>query len=121
MAIPAWSSRRSLPASAISEADGWSNQARRIDGRIEVETPGYDHGARAGNPHELEGVLNPEAARALANCPRLVAKGNYSRIGIAHIGFNEVAIQRVWNALASHWSPNPTMKDRKSTRLNSSH
>jgi beta-1,2-mannobiose phosphorylase / 1,2-beta-oligomannan phosphorylase len=47
----------------------------------------------AGNPHEIEGVLNPAAARGpdgeLYLFPRLVAQGNYSRIGIARVRFNE--------------------------------
>ena len=47
---------------------------------------------RAGDPHEVEGVLNPAAARApdgtLYLFPRLVAKGNYSRIGIARVLFD---------------------------------
>ena len=47
----------------------------------------------AGNPQEVEGVLNPAAARGpdgeLYIFPRLVAKGNYSRIGIARVKFNE--------------------------------
>ncbi len=46
----------------------------------------------AGNPHEVEGVLNPAAARGpdgeLYLFPRLVARGNYSRIGIARVQFN---------------------------------
>jgi predicted GH43/DUF377 family glycosyl hydrolase len=46
-----------------------------------------------GNPQEAEGVLNPAAARGpdgqLYLFPRLVAKGNYSRIGIARVRFNE--------------------------------
>jgi beta-1,2-mannobiose phosphorylase / 1,2-beta-oligomannan phosphorylase len=46
-----------------------------------------------GNPQEVEGVLNPAAARGpdgqLYLFPRLVAKGNYSRIGIARVKFNE--------------------------------
>jgi beta-1,2-mannobiose phosphorylase / 1,2-beta-oligomannan phosphorylase len=46
-----------------------------------------------GNPHEIEGVLNPGAARGpdggLYLFPRLVARGNYSRIGIARVIFNE--------------------------------
>ena len=46
-----------------------------------------------GNPNEIEGVLNPAAARgpdgALYLFPRLVARGNYSRIGIARVQFNE--------------------------------
>ena len=44
------------------------------------------------NPLEIEGVLNPAAARGpdgnLYLFPRLVAKGNYSRIGIAKVIFN---------------------------------
>jgi predicted GH43/DUF377 family glycosyl hydrolase len=46
-----------------------------------------------GNPQEVEGVLNPAAARGpdgqLYLFPRLVGKGNYSRIGIARVLFNE--------------------------------
>jgi predicted GH43/DUF377 family glycosyl hydrolase len=45
-----------------------------------------------GNPHEVEGVLNPGAVRGpdggLYLFPRMVAKGNYSRIGIARVKFN---------------------------------
>jgi predicted GH43/DUF377 family glycosyl hydrolase len=46
-----------------------------------------------GNDQEVEGVLNPGAVRgkdgALYLFPRLVAKGNYSRIGIARVIFNK--------------------------------
>ena len=46
-----------------------------------------------GNPQEVEGVLNPAAVRGpdgqLYIFPRLVARGNYSRIGIALVRFNE--------------------------------
>ena len=46
-----------------------------------------------GNPHEVEGVLNPAAVRGpdgqLYLFPRLVAEGNYSRIGIARVQFND--------------------------------
>ena len=46
-----------------------------------------------GNPQEIEGVLNPAAVRgpdgALYLFPRLVARGNHSRIGIARVRFNE--------------------------------
>ena len=45
-----------------------------------------------GNPQEIEGVLNPAAIRGpdgkLYLFPRLVARGNYSRIGIARVRFN---------------------------------
>jgi predicted GH43/DUF377 family glycosyl hydrolase len=46
-----------------------------------------------GNPREIEGVLNPAAVRGpdgeLYLFPRLVAQGNYSRIGIARVRFTE--------------------------------
>ena len=46
-----------------------------------------------GNLLEIEGVLNPAAVRGpdgeLYLFPRLVARGNYSRIGIARVRFNE--------------------------------
>ena len=46
-----------------------------------------------GNPREIEGVLNPAAVRGpdgqLYLFPRLTARGNYSRIGIARVRFNE--------------------------------
>ena len=45
-----------------------------------------------GNPHEVEGVLNPAAVRGpdgrLWLLPRLVGAGNYSRIGLARVLFN---------------------------------
>ena len=45
-----------------------------------------------GNPLEAEGVLNPAAIRgpdgALYLFPRMVARGNYSRIGIARVQFD---------------------------------
>jgi predicted GH43/DUF377 family glycosyl hydrolase len=60
-----------------------------------------------GNPQEVEGVLNPAAARGpdgkLYLFPRLVAKGNYSRIGIARVRFNDagdpVGVERLGIAL----------------------
>jgi predicted GH43/DUF377 family glycosyl hydrolase len=46
-----------------------------------------------GNLQEIEGVLNPAAVRGpdgkLYLFPRIVARGNYSRIGIARVRFNE--------------------------------
>ncbi len=60
-----------------------------------------------GNPMEVEGVLNPAAVRGpdseLYLFPRMVAKGNYSRIGIARVQFNEagdpVGVERLGIAL----------------------
>jgi len=46
-----------------------------------------------GNPQEIEGVLNPAVARGrdghLYIFPRLVAQGNFSRIGRGRVQFNE--------------------------------
>lgn len=46
-----------------------------------------------GNSYEEEGVLNPAVVRGrdgqLYLFPRLVARGNYSRIGIARVRFGE--------------------------------
>ena len=61
----------------------------------------------SGNPHEVEGVLNPAAVRGrdgqLYLFPRLVAQGNYSRIGIARVRFNEggdpIGVERLGIAL----------------------
>ncbi len=60
-----------------------------------------------GNPLEAEGVLNPASARGrdgqLYLFPRLVAGGNYSRIGIARVLFNAagdpVGVERLGIAL----------------------
>ena len=60
-----------------------------------------------GNPQEAEGVLNPAAIRGpdgeLYLFPRLVARGNYSRIGIARVRFNAagdpVGVERLGIAL----------------------
>jgi len=44
------------------------------------------------NPHEVEGILNPAAARGpdgeLYLFPRLVGAGNFSRIGILRVLFD---------------------------------
>jgi len=60
-----------------------------------------------GNSEEIEGVLNPAAVRGpdgeLYLFPRLVAQGNYSRIGIARVRFNAagdpVGVERLGIAL----------------------
>jgi predicted GH43/DUF377 family glycosyl hydrolase len=60
-----------------------------------------------GNAMEAEGVLNPAAVRGpdghLYLFPRIVAKGNYSRIGIARVVFNNagdpVGVERLGIAL----------------------
>ena len=66
-----------------------------------VMEPGPD------NPLEAEGVLNPATVRGpdgeLYLFPRLVAQGNYSRIGIARVRFNKagdpVGVERIGIAL----------------------
>lgn len=64
------------------------------------------------NPDEALGVLNPAVARApdgrLYLFPRIVAAGNYSRIGIARVLFDAhgdpVGVQRLGYALEPHES-----------------
>ena len=61
-----------------------------------------------GNPHEVEGVLNPAAVRGpdgnLYLFPRLVARGNYSRIGIARVQFNAAGDPQASSGWVSHSS-----------------
>jgi hypothetical protein len=102
---------------------------RRLGILMEPE-PGY--------PLEVEGVLNPAAARGpdgeLYLFPRLVAKGNYSRIGIARVRFNEagdpVGVERLGIALvitsANCWlrmviSPSPETSTNKGERRRPRH
>ncbi len=61
---------------------------------------------KAGEPHEAWGVLNPGGARAqdgtLHLFPRLIAEGNYSRIGHARVRFDgdmPVGVERLGGAL----------------------
>ena len=59
---------------------------------VQVQRLGLVMEPREGDPLEAEGVLNPAAARGhdgqLYLFPRLVAAGNYSRIGVARVLFN---------------------------------
>lgn len=61
-------------------------------GGFQLQRLGFVMEPEPGNPQESEGVLNPAAVRGsdgeLYLFPRLVAKGNYSRIGIARVRFN---------------------------------
>ena len=72
-----------------------------------------------GNPHEIEGTLNPAAARGpdghLYLFPRLVAKGNYSRIGVARVKFKLLRIETLAPAVI-HWSADDwsTVQDAES-------
>jgi len=62
-----------------------------MDG-FELQRLGMLMEPQPGNLHEAEGVLNPGPpwpGRALYLFPRMVASGNYSRIGIARVQFNE--------------------------------
>jgi hypothetical protein len=58
--------------------------------------------SQAGAPHEAWGVLNPGGVRSADGTmhlfPRLIAEGNYSRIGHARVlfeGENPVSVQRL--------------------------
>src|SRR3569833_3208121 len=62
-------------------------------GEFKVQRLGTIMVPEPGNALEAEGVLNPAAVRGpdgnLYLFPRMVAKGNYSRIGIAKVLFND--------------------------------
>ena len=66
-----------------------------------------------GNLQEIEGVLSPAAARGpdgeLYLFPRLVARSNYSHIGIARVRFNEAGDPVGVERLASQRSRKPIM------------
>ena len=68
------------------------------------------------NPLEAEGVLNPAAARGpdgqLYLFPRLVARGNYSRIGIARVLFNEAGDPTGVERLGIALEPDPDYERR---------
>lgn len=76
-------------------------------GEFQMQRLGMVMEPEPGNPMEVEGVLNPAAARGpdgeLYLFPRMVAKGNYSRIGIARVQFNAagdpVGVERLGVAL----------------------
>ena len=63
--------------------------------------------ADVNDPHEVEGILNPAAARGpdgeLYLFPRIVGKGNYSRIGIMRVLFDDegepTGVERIGIAL----------------------
>ncbi len=66
---------------------------------------------QAGNPHEAWGVLNPGGVRSADDTvhlfPRLIAEGNYSRIGHATVRFEgarPVGVERLGVALEPHES-----------------
>src|SRR5580704_13363527 len=65
---------------------------RRLMSGFQLKRLGLVMEPEPGSPQEIEGVLNPAAVRGpdgeLYLFPRLVAKGNYSRIGIARVRFN---------------------------------
>lgn len=62
-------------------------------GEFKVQRLGIIMEPEVGNEMEVEGVLNPAAVRGpdghLYLFPRMVAKSNYSRIGIARVLFND--------------------------------
>lgn len=75
--------------------------------RLEMRRLGMLMEPEPGNAMEVEGVLNPAGIRGPDGhyylFPRMVAKGNYSRIGIARVKFNEagdpVGVERLGIAL----------------------
>ncbi len=76
----------------MSVTGGWeqTNASRRF----QLRRLGLVMQPEPGNPMQVEGVLNPASARGrdgeLYLFPRMVARGNYSRIGIARVRFSAV-------------------------------
>ena len=74
---------------------------------LQLQRLGMPMEPQPGNPQEVEGVLNPAAVRGpdgqLYLFPRLTARGNYSRIGIARVLFGKdgdpVGVERLGIAL----------------------
>jgi predicted GH43/DUF377 family glycosyl hydrolase len=64
-----------------------------MTGGFRIRRLGWIMKPEPGDPIEAEGVLNPAAVRGpegqLYLFPRLVAKGNYSRIGMARVRFDD--------------------------------
>ena len=81
--------------------------ARTTETPFHVQRLGIIMQPQAGNPHEIWGTLNPGGARRADGAydffPRLVAEGNYSRIGRARVVFNAagrpVGVERLGEAL----------------------
>ena len=89
-------SKRVIEAIIACLGDVQTTKPRRGEDRMsgfQLQRLGMLMEPEPGNPQEIEGVLNPAAARGpdggLYLFPRLVARGNYSRIGIARVKFNE--------------------------------
>lgn len=82
---------------------------------------------RAGDPNEVEGVLNPGIARSpdgeLFMFPRLVARGNFSRIGRARVLFDKggapTGVERLGVALEPDeaWEQNPVTAGVEDPRI----
>ena len=80
-----------------------------------------------GEPQEVEGVLNPASARGrdgeLYLFPRLVAEGNYSRIGRARVRFDQggkpAGVERLGLALQPDeaWEQNPVTAGVEDPRI----
>src|ERR1700731_3735179 len=77
-----------------------------------------------GNPLEVEGVLNPAGVRGPDGqfylFPRLVARGNYSRIGIARVRVDEAGdpagVERLGIALEPETDYERGLHTRRFTR-----
>ena len=90
----------------MSPADGASGRGDSMSG-FKLQRMGTIMEPEPGNPHEVDGVLNPGAIRGpdgeLYFSPRLVAKGDYSRIGVARVRFNKtgdrIGVERLGIAL----------------------
>ena len=80
-------------------------------GEFQLQRIGVVMEPEPGNPWEVEGVLNPASARGpdgqLILFPRLVAKGNYSRIGVARVLFDTAGDPKGVGFSARRWVVDP--------------
>ena len=80
-------------SSLVWMAIGLSDLVTDLMSSFKLQRMGIVMEPQPGNAQEVEGVLNPAAVRGpdgeLYLFPRLVARGNYSRIGMARVRFNE--------------------------------
>ena len=103
----AWSWRIALFKVTLRYMSLKSTQSVGTDQPLKLSRLGIIMRPEQGNEQEIEGVLNPAAVRGpdgnLYLFPRLVGKGNYSRIGIAKVIFDEqgdpVGVERMGIAL----------------------
>jgi len=88
---------------------------------FQLQRPGQIMDPEPDNPLEAEGVLNPAAVRGpdgkIYLFPRLVARGNYSRIGITRVRFNDAGDPRGVKRLGIALEPEAAYDEMADNRI----